>query len=161
MIVLLMGVAGSGKTTVGRLLAVELDWAFYDADDLHPPVNVAKMARGAALTDADRDPWLQAIHELLLSLESTNSDAVVACSALKQAYRTRLLQGISNAALVYLKGTPELIRPRMTTRAGHFMPVGLLESQFATLEEPEKAVTVDITPAPWDVVRAIRRELGV
>jgi gluconokinase len=161
MIILLMGVAGSGKTTVGRLLAAELDWAFYDADDMHPPVNIAKMARGTALSDADRGPWLQAIHELLVSLEATHTDAVVACSALKRAYRARLLQGLSGTAVVYLKGDPDLIRSRLGARTGHFMPVRLLESQFAALEEPTQALTVDITADPCAIVRTIRRELAI
>ncbi|HOF89810.1 MAG TPA: gluconokinase, partial [Armatimonadota bacterium] len=143
MIILLMGVAGSGKTTVGRLLAAELDWAFFDADDLHPPVNIAKMARGDALTDADRGPWLDAIHALLRSLRASDTPAVIACSALKAAYRARLLRGITDARLVYLKGDPALIRPRMASREGHYMPVSLLDSQFAALEEPDDALVID------------------
>ena len=136
MIVILMGVAGSGKTTVGRLLASALGWRFYEGDDFHPRANIDKMQRGIPLTDDDRWPWLQALRQVIDACQAQGTSAVMACSALKQTYRDYLMHGCDEVKLVYLKGSYALLYQRLAQRRGHFMPAGLLTSQFATLEEP-------------------------
>ncbi len=143
MIVVVMGVCGSGKTTVGRALAAMLHWRFVDADDFHPPANVAKMAQGVPLADADRWPWLDRIVAELKVDQRAGRHVVVACSALRQAYRDRLAQA-GEVRFAYLKGDAASIEPRIAGRSGHFMPASLLASQFATLEEPAEAITVDV-----------------
>jgi len=158
MIVLLMGVSGSGKSTVGRALAAELDWPFLDADTLHPQANVAKMASGIPLTDADRWPWFDRIVAEMRRYAAAGKNVVVACSALKQAYRDRLAKG-GPVRFVYLKGDAETIAPRLAGRMGHFMPPTLLASQFATLEEPDDAIVVDIAQPVAAQVEAITRAL--
>ena len=162
MIVVVMGVCGCGKTTVGRALAQELGWTFIEADDLHPPENVAKMARAIALTDDDRWPWYDRIVLELRRLTDSGRDVVLACSALKQSYRDRLARG-GELRVAYLKGDAATIEPRLAARKGHFMPASLLASQFATLEEPADAIVVDIRqPVPAQVAaiaRALREEL--
>jgi len=142
-IVVLMGVSGSGKTTVGRALADELRWTFIDADDFHPAVNVAKMAAGVALTDEDRWPWLDHLAGELAAIEARGGSVVLACSALKRAYRDRLSRS-TMLRWVYLKGDAATIEPRLASRHDHYMPASLLGSQFATLEEPDRAMIVDI-----------------
>lgn len=159
MIVVLMGVSGSGKTTVGRILAHQLGWPFYDADDFHPPANVDKMRRAVALTDADRAPWLDALHALLEQLAGDGRSAVLACSALRQAYRDRLEAGIPAVHFVYLRGDASLIRLRLARRSGHFMPIGLLQSQVDTLEAPAGAIAVDIDAAPEEIAARIKARL--
>lgn len=145
MIVVLMGVSGSGKTTVGRTLAAKLGGTFLDADDFHPPANVAKMAAGIALTDADRIPWLDRLATELRAASARGRDVVLACSALKHAYRARLADGVGEELhWVYLKGDAATIEPRLASRTGHYMPRSLLASQFAALEEPDDAIVVDI-----------------
>jgi gluconokinase len=158
-ILILMGVSGSGKTTVGRLLAHDLGWPFVDADDYHPPANVEKMRRGEALTDADRAPWLDALHEVIAAIARDGRSAVLACSALKQAYRDRLVDGIAGVRFVYLRGDASLIRLRLARRSGHFMPVALLQSQVDTLEEPVDALAIDIDAAPQEIAARIREHL--
>jgi gluconokinase len=158
MIVLLMGVSGSGKSTVGPALAAELDWPFLDADTLHPQANVAKMASGIPLTDADRWPWFDRIVAEMRRYAAAGKNVVVACSALKQAYRDRLASG-GSLRVVYLKGDAETIAPRLAERRGHFMPPSLLASQFATLEEPANAIVVDIKQPVAAQVAAITRAL--
>ena len=158
MTVLLMGVSGSGKSTIGRALAAELDWPFLDADTLHPPANVAKMASGIPLTDEDRWPWFDRIVAEMRRYAAAGNHVVIACSALKQAYRDRLESG-GPVRFVYLKGDAETIAPRLAGRAGHFMPPSLLASQFATLEEPDDAIVVDITQSVAGQVAAITRAL--
>ena len=143
MIVVLMGVSGSGKTTVGRALAQELGWDFLDADAFHPEANVAKMAKGVALTDHDRWPWLDRLVVEMRAVNERGENAVVGCSALKQAYRDRLSRA-GELRWVYLKGDAATIEPRLASRRGHYMPPSLLASQFATLEEPATALVVDI-----------------
>ena len=143
MIVVIMGVCGSGKTTVGRALATRLQWRFLDADAFHPQANVDKMAHGLALTDEDRWPWFDRIVAELGRHRAAGAPLVLACSALKQAYRDRLAQA-GEVRFVYLKGDAATIEPRLAHRTGHFMPPSLLASQFATLEEPTAAVVVDI-----------------
>jgi gluconokinase len=160
MIIVLMGVSGSGKTTVGRLLAAGLGCAFYDADDFHPPTNVTKMRNGEPLNDDDRLPWLEKLQELIGAKLAAGSNAVLACSALKAAYRDFLLID-ERVRLVFLKGGFSLIQQRMNLRRGHYMNPSLLESQFATLEEPERALTVDIEESPERIVDMIRGALEV
>jgi gluconokinase len=140
MIVVVMGVSGSGKSTLGEMLARQLGFPFLDADEYHPPENVAKMAAGIPLTDADRQPWL----ELLNAKLRAQNDAVLACSALKESYRQTLSQDLADFRLVHLRGGVELIRSRLAERKHRYMPASLLESQFATLEPPQDAIDVDI-----------------
>jgi len=146
-----MGVAGTGKTTVGRKLAEALNGTFLDADDFHPPENVAKMRAGVPLDDTDRAPWLDALAEALQS--PVKAPVVLACSALKEVYRERLLAAAPDLILVFLDGDPVLIRERMEERTDHFMPTTLLESQLQTLEVPENALRLDIAE-PEDVLVA-------
>ena len=160
MIVVVMGVAGAGKTTVGRLLAADLGAAFLDADDFHPSANVAKMRAGTPLEDADRWPWLERLNAALRERASRGEAAVLACSALKAAYRERLLEGLPQAKLVYLRGARELIAGRLAARRGHYMNPALLDSQFAALEEPAGAIVADVATDPASIVRAVRAALG-
>jgi gluconokinase len=162
MIILLMGVAGSGKTTIGRRLAADLGWRFYDADDFHPPANVAKMAAGTPLTDADRTPWLQALRTRIETSLGSGENAIVGCSALKASYRA-ILQPRADEPIhfVYLRGSPELLAARLAGRTGHFMKPGMLASQLSTLEEPANALIVDIAQPPADVVADIRKHLSL
>ena len=158
MIVVLMGVCGSGKTTVGRALAASLQWHFLDADEFHPPANVAKMARGTPLSDDDRWPWFDRVVVELRRCNTAGTHVVVACSALKQAYRDRLAQG-GDVRFAYLKGNTATIEPRLAGRTGHFMPPSLLASQFATLEEPTAAIVVDVSQPIAVQVATIARAL--
>ncbi|MBK1658386.1 gluconokinase [Paracraurococcus ruber] len=156
-LVLVMGVSGAGKSTVGGLLAERLGLPFADADSFHPPANIAKMRRGEPLTDADRWPWLDAIGSWVDARTAEGSGGVVTCSALRRAYRERLRAGRPALRLLYLAGEPALIGARQAARPGHFMPASLMASQFATLEEPtpeEGAILVSVAPPPEDVVDA-------
>lgn len=155
MIVIVMGVSGCGKSTIGQLLAHRLGYPFVDADELHPPGNVAKMAAGTPLTDADRRPWLELLNKKLRGHEN----AVLACSALKESYRQILSQGLAECRFVHLRGSMELIRARMEKRRHRFMPASLLESQFATLEPPAGALAVDIARPPAQCVEEIAAAL--
>jgi gluconokinase len=158
-IVVLLGVSGSGKTTIGRRLAERLRWPFFDGDDFHPEENLTKMARHQPLTDADREPWLDRLAELIETSIAAGRSAVIACSALRRAYRERLARGHREVTFVYLRGSFELIRDRLARRQGHFMPIDLLPSQFEALEEPLDAVTVDIRQSPEAIVEALARRL--
>jgi gluconokinase len=151
MIILVMGVAGVGKTTIGEPLARALGWRFLDADDYHPPANVAKMKAGIALQDADRWPWLSQLNRELKEVEN----AVLACSALKERYRHRLAQGIPDFTVVYLHGSAELIRARLESRQHRYMPATLLDSQLATLEPPAQAIAIDVAAPLEDCLSAI------
>ena len=156
MMVIVMGVCGCGKTTVGRALAKELGYEFLDADDFHPAANVAKMAQGVALADDDRWPWLDAIVAAMRERAARGSGAGIACSALKEAYRDRLRRGVGavdEIRIVYLEGDAATIAPRLASRSGHYMPASLLDSQFAALEEPRDAIVVDIRQPPEDQAR--------
>jgi gluconokinase len=162
MVVLLMGVAGSGKTTVGTQLAHELQWPFFDADDFHPPENVAKMRAGLALTDVDREPWLERLRALIDDLLRARRSAVLACSALRDAYRARLVGGRSREVpVVYLRGSEALLRQRLAARRGHFMKADMLPGQLATLEEPRDALVVDVAAPVDTIVERIRTGLGL
>jgi len=155
-----MGVCGSGKTTIGSALARALDVPFVDGDDFHPPENVRKMAAGIPLTDDDRAGWLRALADRMRDATRAREGLVVACSALKRAYRDVLRQGAPDARFVYLDGPRELLATRMSARRGHYMPASLLDSQLATLERPsadERAIVCDVSSAPADVVAAIIR----
>ncbi len=162
MIILLMGVSGSGKTTLGRLLATDLAWPFYDADDFHPPANIAKMAAGNPLNDDDRAPWLSSLRHRIGQSLASGENAILACSALRDAYR-RILQPVPTEPihLVYLRGTPALLTERLATRSTHFMKPSMLASQLATLEEPADALLADISQPPEKIVAQIRQSLGL
>jgi gluconokinase len=141
----LMGVSGCGKTSVGQRLSQILGWPFFDGDDFHPPENVAKMAAGIPLDDADRAPWLANLHDLIAENLSQGQSLLLACSALKQKYRDQLAAGNPGTLFVHLEGDFDLIFRRMQARAGHYMKVEMLHSQFAALEAPSEAITVDIS----------------
>jgi gluconokinase len=160
MIVLVMGTTGSGKTTVGTLLAQSLGWEFSDGDSFHSPANIEKMRRGIPLTDEDRFPWLEAIHHQMLTWNAQGRNAVMACSALKQSYREHLLAG-TYAKLVYLRGSYDLFLQRLHSRKGHFADERLLGSQFATLEEPSDSITIDATHSPEEMVDEICTRLAI
>lgn len=162
-VVVVMGVSGSGKTTVGRLLADRLGWQYQEGDALHPPENVAKMSAGTPLTDADRIPWLHRIAARIDDWRSRGESGVVTCSALKRAYRDIIIGNRPDVGLVHLKGSRELIGQRMAARQGHFMPPALLDNQFATLQEPapeERAIVVDVGSTPVVIVDEVVRRLA-
>ena len=159
MIVIVMGTTGSGKTTIGSLLAKRTGWEFVDADDFHPPSNVEKMKHGIPLTDADREPWLKALHDKIVEWTAEDRSVVLACSALKQSYRDEL-RASSHVKFVYLKGSYQLFSERVLARRGHFAKQDLLASQFATLEEPTDAIIVDAAPSPEQIVSEVRGKLG-
>jgi gluconokinase len=159
MIVLVMGPTGSGKTTIGSLLAQAFGWAFADGDSFHSVANIQKMSQGIPLNDADRAPWLKAIHDAMVGWVAEGKNVVLACSALKRQYRDELYRG-PDVRLVYLKGSYELILHRLEARHGHFAKESILASQFAILEEPEDAVVVDVNGSPQEIVAEIRRRIG-
>jgi len=161
--IIVMGVSGSGKSTIGALLAEALGWPFADADGFHPPENVAKMAAGQPLTDEDRWPWLDAIAAHIGASRRARQPVVVACSALRRAYRERLRAGHGDLIFLHLAGAPEVIATRQAARQGHFMPPSLMASQYATLEDPAEeadAVTVSVQASPHEVVGNILSTLG-
>ena len=160
MIIIVMGVAGSGKTTIGSRLANELSWKFYDADDFHSESNRAKMSLGIALTDADRAGWLITLKELIAENIQENISAVLACSALKDSYRNTLKVN-EQVKFIYLQGTYQQIEKRLNNRTGHFMSVGMLDSQFRTLEEPQNALTIDISHTPQEIISIIYKGLNL
>lgn len=160
MIVIVMGVVGAGKTTVGSLLAKQLGWYFADADDYHSPANVDKIRHGIPLTDDDRVPWLEKLRLQIIRWNVNEENAVLACSALKRSYRAELCAS-PNIHFVYLEGTRELIAQRLSARHGHFANSAILDSQFADLEEPESGLRVDITQSPERMVAEIRQKLGL
>ena len=160
-VVVLMGVTGAGKTTVGQQLAAALGWTFVEGDALHSPANIAKMHRGEPLDDADRAPWLRAIRQRIDELVASGQSAVIACSALKRAYREVLARDRPEVTFVHLEASASLIAERLRHRTGHFMPPALLESQLETLEEPAGSLAVDAGLPPAAVVAAIRRGLSL
>lgn len=157
--IILMGVSGCGKTSVGKLLAEKLNVAFYDGDDFHPDVNVEKMRSGEPLKDRDRLPWLKTLARQIEKMDREGG-GVLACSALKQTYRELLRRADVPVTFVYLKGDRDLIARRLAEREGHYMPAELLDSQFRALEEPADALTVSINQTPQDIVSEIVRKLG-
>jgi gluconokinase len=159
-IVVVMGVTGAGKTTIGVLLAQRLGWEFVDADSFHSPANVEKIRQGIALDDADRAPWLSAMRKAMEGWVAAGRSVVLACSALKQSYRDELLI-TGQTKFVYLKGSYELIAQRLRQRHGHFASETILASQFAALEEPDDAITVEIDHTEEEIVANIIRQLGV
>jgi gluconokinase len=159
-VIVLMGVSGAGKTTVGQLLASELGWDFADGDDYHSPSKVEKMRSGIPLTDADRAPWLETLRTLIATRIAAGKNTVLACSALKQTYR-QVLQVGPEVSIVYLKGTPQVLQQRLRERRGHFMTERMLASQLAALEPPADAVAIDTDCSPAEIVTAIRARLGL
>lgn len=158
MILVIMGVSGCGKTTVGREVAERLGWAFQEGDALHPPANVAKMAGGTPLTDDDRRPWLDAVAAWIDDRRAAGADGVVTCSALKRAYRRVIVGDRPDMRLVYLRGDRDTIARRLAARTGHFMPPSLLKSQLDTLEKPaaaERAIVVDLAMPAEEIVTAL------
>ncbi|WP_013322699.1 gluconokinase [Gloeothece verrucosa] len=154
-ICIIMGVSGSGKSTIGKLLSQELGWQFYDGDDFHPLENVEKMKQGIALNDADREPWLKALRRLIDNLQTQQENGIIACSALKENYRELLQGNDDNIIFIYLQGSFETIRKRLLHREGHFMKENLLNSQLETLETPHNAIVVDISLSPQEMVDKI------
>lgn len=160
MIILVMGVSGSGKTTIGQMLAKSLHWEFFDADALHPPANIEKMRRGIPLDDADRKPWLQTLAKVIAQWLQEDKNVVLACSALKGAYRQILLQDKKRMKIIYLQGDAKLIQERLRSRLDHYMPPELLQSQLEALEEPFEAIYVDVSQPPEVIVQAIKTKLS-
>lgn len=160
MVIVVIGVAGSGKTTVGAMLAAAMKCPFLEGDSLHPEENIDKMSHGIPLTDSDRGPWLSAIHARMLDYFERGQDLIVACSALKQEYRRVLAKGIA-ITWVYLKGSPALIRSRLKHRPNHFVKIDLLASQFDSLEEPDNALVVDVSAPPSVIVEHILSQLRI
>jgi len=163
-VLVVMGVSGSGKSTVAGLLANRLGWPFAEGDALHPPSNIDKMSRGQALTDADRRQWLDAVAQWVGARLDAGQDGLITCSALKRSYRDVIDQRGAGVVFVFLAGSKEIIAPRLAARQSHFMPPSLLDSQFADLEElgrDEPGIRVDIGPAPAEIAQVVWRELGL
>lgn len=160
MIVIVMGVVGAGKTTVGQLLAQKLGWKFADADDYHPGSNVEKIRHGIPLTDEDRAPWLQHLREAIVQWIAAGRNVVLACSALKRSYRQKLQAG-PEVRFVYLRGSASLITERLHSRHGHFANEQILASQLDDLEEPADAITVNIEASPEEIIREVYKALGL
>ena len=160
MIVIIMGTTGAGKTTIGTMLAAQLNWQFADADTFHPPANIDKMSRGIPLNDADRTPWLAAMRKAILEWIVAGKNFVLACSALKRAYREELRPS-PEVKMIYLKGDYALFAERIRHRQGHFAGEGILAGQFADLEEPADAITIDAAKSPEEIVAEIRKHLAL
>jgi gluconokinase len=153
--IIVMGVAGCGKTAVGKTLARYWGWKFYDADDFHPPENIAKMTNGIPLNDSDRALWLASLHHLISSCLKAKHSGVLACSALKERYRQQLLEGNQGLQIVYLKGNYDLIWSRLSARQDHYMKPHMLQSQFVALEEPTNALSIDVAVPVDEVIQTI------
>jgi len=159
-IVIIMGTTGAGKTTIGTMLATQINWQFADADTFHPPANIEKMSKGIPLNDADRVPWLAAMRKAILEWIAAGKNLVLACSALKRAYREEL-RASPEVKIVYLKGSYALFAERIRRRHGHFAGERILAGQFADLEEPADAITIDAAQSPEQIVAEIRKQLGL
>jgi gluconokinase len=159
-IVIIMGTTGAGKTTIGTMLAAQLNWQFADADAFHPPANIEKMSRGIPLNDADRAPWLEAMRKAILEWIAVGKNVVLACSALKRAYR-EVLRASPEVKIIYLKGNFALFAERIRQRHGHFAGEGILAGQFADLEEPADAITIDAAQSPEQIVAETRNRLAL
>jgi gluconokinase len=159
MFIVLMGVAGAGKTTIGRRLGVALGWPFYDADNLHSKENIAKMAAGIPLNESDRGPWLERLAGLIAGKARKGESGVLACSALRRSHR-EILHMAGDVKFVYLKADRHLILQRQSARRGHYMPSGLVDSQFEALEEPEHALVVPAALPPDEIIELIRSEIA-
>ena len=160
MIVIIMGTTGAGKTTIGTMLGAQLDWQFADADTFHPAANIEKMFHGILLNDADRAPWLEAMRKAILDWIAAGKNVVLACSALKRAYREQLRPSLE-VKIIYLKGDYALFAERIRHRHGHFAGQGILAGQFADLEEPDDAITIDAAKTPDEIVWEIRKRLAL
>lgn len=156
---LVMGVSGSGKTTVGESVATKLGWDLYDADDFHPQENITKMENGIPLSDLDRIPWLDSLHDLIESCLRQDRPGILACSALRESYRQKLLEGNEGVDVIYLRGSYDLIWSRMSARKNHYMKAEMLKSQFDALDEPTNALTVDISLSVDEITKVILRHL--
>lgn len=156
-----MGVAGAGKTTIGRAIAAELGWQFVEGDDYHTAATVAQMRAGRPLTDADRQPWLAALHAVIAAALDRRQSLILTCSALKARYRALLRGDLRTVRFVHLTADPQTIARRLAERSGHFAGPALLASQFAELEPPDDAVAIDATQRPAEIVLTIRREFGL
>lgn len=161
MVVVVMGVAGSGKSTIGPQIAKALGGDYAEGDQFHPPANIAKMSSGTPLDDADRQPWLEAMAEAIAGWRRKDRPTVLACSALRKRYREILARGAAEVRFVYMRATPELVAQRMASRSGHFMPTSLIGSQFATLEEPDDAIVLDSSRSPAELVATALAQLRV
>lgn len=159
MVVIVMGVSGSGKTTIGKKLAAELGWEFFDGDDYHPPTNIEKMSKGIPLNDDDRQTWLELLRGLIEGLQQQNKGGIIASSALKASYRDILVDGDDGITVVYLRGNYDLIWERMKSRQGHYMKANMLKSQFDALQEPDDAIIVDITDSPDEIMQQVMKHL--
>ncbi|MEM8723192.1 MAG: gluconokinase [Cyanobacteria bacterium P01_G01_bin.39] len=155
MFYIIMGVSGTGKSTIGKLLSDRTGWHFYDADDFHPQSNIDKMKQGIPLTDSDRLPWLSSLHQLISNTLNSNQQGILACSSLKSSYRKMLCQEQTGVIFVYLRGSYDCIQSRIEERTGHFMSSNLLKSQFETLEEPQNALIIDVANTPEAIVEQI------
>lgn len=159
MFYIIMGVSGTGKSTIGKLLSDRTGWTFYDADDFHPPANIDKMHRGIPLTDSDRLPWLEELQGLISNSLNQQQQGILACSALKYKYRQILCNNHSQVIFIYLRGSYDCIHSRLEAREGHFMSSSLLKSQFAILEEPQDALVFDVSLPPQSIVAKILSQI--
>ena len=161
MLIIITGVSGVGKTTIGKLLSENMGWTFYDGDDYHTDVNLDKMRHGTPLTDDDRWPWLNALRTTISEIVLHEKDAVLSCSALKESYRMRLGSGLKDIVFVYLRGDYQLVRNRISARVGHFMSSDLLVSQYSDLEEPQNGIIVDAALEPMEIINYLKRALSL
>ena len=161
MLIIITGVSGVGKTTIGKLLSENMGWTFYEGDDYHTDVNLAKMRNGTPLTDDDRWPWLNALRTKISEIVLHEKDAVLSCSALKESYRMGLGSGLKDIVFVYLRGDYHLVRNRISARVGHFMSADLLVSQYSDLEEPHNGIIVDAALEPMEIINYLKRALSL
>ena len=161
MLIIITGVSGVGKTTIGKLLSENMGWTFYEGDDYHTNVNLAKMRNGTPLTDEDRWPWLDALRTKISEIVLHEENAILSCSALKESYRMRLASGLKDIVFVYLRGDYQLVRNRISERVGHFMSANLLAQQYSDLEEPQNAIVVDAALKPMAIINYLKQALSL